>query len=134
MNTRAAVYLLLGILFVHCATGGPAVGEERRPLPRPGIGDRIPLLSPDCTVLAEVQLDGTVRLANLRDGKQLPLLKLPGRRYFLLSFSRTGKTLATVCDGTFIAWAVPSGKVVSTFRASGDRLSPDGKTLYLNRG
>ena len=100
---------------------------------------RIPLFSPDGSILASGEMDGRIRLINLatHDIREIPA-PAGGHNTGALAFSPDGRLLATghgSSDGTIRLWDVATGKLAGTLeghRGGVNKLvfAPDGRTLY----
>ncbi len=90
----------------------------------------------DGRTLADVDLNGTVRLVNLHTGRLRTANGNQGAPVETLEFSPDGRTLVTgAADGSVLAWDVATGTISHRFvghasRVIGAAFSRDGKTLF----
>jgi RNA polymerase sigma factor (sigma-70 family) len=103
------------------------VSERRWPL----------ALSPDESLLAATEPDGTIRLWDAATGKEAPSLKGHEKWVYALAFAADGRRLCSSgFDGTIRVWDVASGRELWKLAGQGDWLavSPDGRRLASTSG
>jgi WD40 repeat protein/serine/threonine protein kinase len=91
-------------------------------------------ISPDGHTLAAGDVDGTIKLWDLANGKLVSALSGPKVRVWHVAFSPDGRVLASCSDDrTIKLWEVASGSVRASLTGQGGTVrlafAPDGKTL-----
>ena len=122
----------------EAATGEDTSGEN---VPRihVGLGQRMSIdglaMSPDGQLLASGDAGGTVRLWDVRTGRDVRVIRTQTRSVLGISFGPKGKLLATgSSDGRVVLWNVLTATQVRTMKGHSGMLfgvcfSPDGKLL-----
>jgi WD40 repeat protein/uncharacterized protein (UPF0147 family) len=114
----------------------PATGREIRRFPR--VSERgWPLaLSPDESMLAAPEPDGTIRLWDAATGKEAPSLKGHEKWVYSLAFAADGRRLySSGFDGTIRVWDAASGRELRKLAGRGElAVSPDGRWLASTSG
>ncbi len=113
----------------------PATGREIRRFPRVPDASWLHPLSPDESLLAGADRDGTIRLWDARTGREVRTLKGYSQWVYHMLFSSDGRRLfSTSADGTIGVWDAGGGQQVRQFTGHGDRTlrlaaSGDGRWL-----
>ncbi len=120
---------------------GALLARSEAPSPPAVITDAITVAeSPDGSLIATGDTEGVVRLWDVRDGRELAVLRGHGQIVYSLDFSPDGQRLASASrDGTVRLWDVERGQELLVLQGHEDYVhsvsfSPDGTRLVTSSG
>src|SRR5262249_47371400 len=113
-----------------------ATGRELRRFPRVSERSGPSALSPDESLLASADQDGTIRLWDAATGEERRTLKGHEKWINCMVFSTDGRRLFSGSfDGTIRVWDVPNGRELRKLTGKNElAVSPDGRWLASDSG